>query len=73
MFEIILLSGGYCQLDLAAPSGHTNSLLCQKFKDPAEVGQMAQWFLCLKEILDTSSCKETSVILLFEQKQNVLE
>lgn len=42
VFEIILLSGGYCQLDLAAPSGHTNSLLCQKFKDPAEVGQMAQ-------------------------------
>lgn len=46
---------------------------CVKFKDPAEVGQMAQWFPRLKEILDTSSCKETSVILLFEQKQNVLE
>ena len=29
VFEIILLSGGHCQLDLAAPSGHTNSLLCQ--------------------------------------------
>lgn len=39
---MILLSVGYYQLDLAAPSGHRGSLLWQKFKDPAEVGQMAQ-------------------------------
>lgn len=52
--RMILLSARSCQLDPAIPSGATGWIWWQKFKDPAEVGQTAQWCLCFREIPDTS-------------------
>lgn len=52
--DVFLLSTGCDQPDPPLPGGLSRWVLWQKFKDPAEAGQMAQWLLCLGEIPDTS-------------------